>query len=152
MALQHDHTLIRGPRRAERAGVGYVYHRCRSCRMRSLSWFAWWAPLAVAALAVLVPAAIMWVQWLVRRDARSMIVLWLIFGLNRSLALLVPPALRSWALYLDDIALAVALGTVLLTGARLLPRTRLMALAYLGLGVFLVSGVLGALMAGTAGS
>jgi hypothetical protein len=78
-----------------------------------------------------------------------MIVLWLIFGLNRSLALVVPPALHNWALYLDDIALAVALFTVLITGATLLPGTRLMALAYLGLGVFLVSGVVGALLAGT---
>jgi hypothetical protein len=149
MALQHDHRLpeARGGRSAPLWATGVTVVVAAACG--ASTWFAWWSPLAVAALAVVVPAAIRWLQWLVRRDARGMIVLWLIFGLNRTLALLVPPALRSWALYLDDIALAVALGTVLLTGARLLPRTRLMAVAYLGLGVFLVSGVVGALMAGT---
>jgi hypothetical protein len=149
MALRHDHrsSEARGGRSAPAWATCVTVVVAAACG--ASTWFVWWAPLAVAALAVGVPAAIRWLQWLVRRDARSMIALWLIFGLNRSLALLVPPALHSWALYLDDIALAVALGTVLLTGARLLPGTRLMALAYLGLGVFLVSGVVGALMAGT---
>jgi hypothetical protein len=113
------------------------------------TWFAWWFPLALVVGFLVLLAAIAWMRWIAVRDARAVIVLWLVSALNRPIALVVPEALRRSVLYLDDIALASALAVLLLTGVRLVPATRSMAVAYLGFGLFLVSGVVGAVLAGT---
>jgi hypothetical protein len=115
----------------------------------AVTWFAWWWPFALVVACVAVASAAMWIRWIVRRDARAVVALWLIFALNRSLALILPPGLYKVTLSLDDIALAVALGVLLMTGARLRPGTRAMTVAYIGFGVFLVSGVVGAAAAGS---
>jgi hypothetical protein len=116
------------------------------------TWFAWWLPIALAGLFFGVLFAATWIRWIARRDARAAIALWLVFALNRSVALLVPAALSNRLLYLDDICLATAIFVLVVTGSRFRPGTREMTVAYVGLGVYAVSGVTGAVLAGTSRS
>ncbi|MGY1745239.1 hypothetical protein [Blastococcus sp. SYSU D00695] len=110
---------------------------------------AWWAPVAVVAGAVACAAIAIWVRLLARRDTRALVVLWLVFALNRTFALLAGDGpVGSVMSSLDDIALGVALVVVVLTGVRCTGLPRSLVVAFCGLFVFGVAGVLGAVLAG----
>lgn len=101
-------------------------------------------PAALAALSASLVVLVWWVRLLARRDARSVVALWLAFVFTQPVALLLPPALEVWALRVDDLALGIALLVVLATGlARRDLRVpgRLVTLGFAG---FAVCGVLGA--------
>jgi hypothetical protein len=115
------------------------------------SWLAWWWPLGILLGLLAAAGAARWVVWIVHRDARAVIALWLVFALNRSLALLAPASVQGPLLYMDDIALALALVVLCLTGMTFDPGSRCMRFAYIGFAVFAVSGALGA-VAGSVGS
>lgn len=107
----------------------------------------WWAPIGVLLLGSVAYGGVLWVRLLVVRDSRALIVLWLVFGLTRTAALLVPADLQQATLWLDDVALAVALAVVLATGRGTPRGPRVPWAVYAGMGLFAVSGVLSGLAA-----
>jgi len=116
----------------------------------ALTWFDWRRPLVFVLGLGAVLAIVRWIQWIAHRDARAVIALWVVFAVNRSIALLVPASLGNSVLSLDDAALAVTLAVLTLTGIRLRPPSRELAVAYVGFGVFTACGVAGALVTGLA--
>lgn len=102
------------------------------------------AQLAAGSAAFVVLA--WWVRLLARRDARSMVALWVAFALTQPVALLLPPALEVWALRIDDLALGIALLVTLATGLRRRDLRLPGRLVTLGFAGFAVAGVLGAWM------
>jgi hypothetical protein len=108
-----------------------------------------WQPGVPVALVVLVGLALVvaWVRSLARRDARALIALWLVFASNRTAALLLPDGLSAWALRVDDLALALALGVVLATGVRRRDLRLPGRAVTVGMGLFALCGASSALLA-----
>src|SRR5205085_2643166 len=77
---------------------------------------------------------------------RALVTLWFIIALNPPLALVVPPQLQPFVTRLDDAALAVALTVVLLTRRPLPPTNSWATVAFFGLTLFTVSGIVSGLL------
>lgn len=107
-----------------------------------------WGPATVVLGAVILFLGTVWVRTLARRDARGVVALWVLFALNRSVALLLPPGPSAWALRVDDLALGLALAVVVTTGLRRRNLRLLSPGMTTGFALFAASGVLGSLLAG----
>lgn len=101
-------------------------------------------PAELAAGAAAVVVLVWWVRLLVRRDARSVVALWVAFLFTQPVAVLLPPALEVWALRVDDLALGIALVVVLATGLQRRDLRLPGRLVTLGFAGYAVCGVLGA--------
>jgi hypothetical protein len=110
------------------------------------SWFGWWMPFALALGGAALVGGARWAAWVVRRDARAVVALWLVFALNRSVGLLAPGGLERAFLVLDDVVLAAALALVLISRPHAARGGQGLQWFWVGIGVFAASGVVGALL------
>src|SRR4051812_34057961 len=114
-----------------------------------LSALAAWKPstfvLAVGAVAAAV-LAYRWARLLAGRDARGLLLLWLVFAVDRTAALVLPGGLTIVAQRLDDISLGMALVIVLVTGRWRRSQTSPGRAVSAGMAVFAAGGVVSALV------